>query len=233
MSGSLLLATLVAVVIGYFLGSLPIAALLSRRAGVDIFEVGTGLPGASNVMRNVGRVPAVAVLLGDMAKGALAIVIAKYLGVDAPGVDGPLVVLPAGAVVLGHWRSIFTRFRGGDGLATLGGAIVALFPIFGIVAVAVAMIVSLGGQKLPYTSLLGIVFGYATLALLNVAYDGRSVYMMGIRDEGNMAAALGIGGVSALVLAHALNGHRRRRSTVEAESLDEMRAPDNRGPRPS
>ena len=227
MSGSLLLATLVAVVIGYFLGSLPIAALLSRRAGVDIFEVGTGLPGASNVMRNVGRVPAVAVLLGDMAKGALAIVVAKYLGVDAPGVDVPLVVLPAGAAVLGHWRSIFSRFRGGDGLATLGGTIVALFPIFGIIAVAVAMVVSLGGQKLPYTSLLGIVFGNATLALLNVAYEGRSVYMMGIVDEGNVATALGISGVSALVLAHALNGHRRRRVSVENESLEEVRAPDN------
>jgi glycerol-3-phosphate acyltransferase PlsY len=228
LSGSLLLATLVAVVIGYFLGSFPIAALLSRRAGVDIFEVGTGLPGASNVMRNVGRAPAVLVLLGDMAKGALAVVIGKYLGVEAP-----LLVLPAGAAVLGHWRSIFSRFRGGDGLATLGGAIVALFPIFGVIAVAVAMVVSLGGQKLPYTSLLGIVFGYGTLALLNVAFDGRSVDFMGIVDEGNTVTALGIGGVSALVLAHAINGHRRRRSTVEAESLDEMRAPDNRGPRPS
>ena len=213
---------MLAVVIGYLLGSLPIAVLLSRRAGVDIFEVGTGLPGASNVMRNVGRAPAVLVLLGDMAKGALAVVVAKYLGLEES-----LLVLPAGAAVLGHWRSIFSRFRGGDGLATLGGTIVALFPIFGIIAVAVAMVVSLGGQKLPYTSLLGIVFGNATLALLNVAYEGRSVYMVGIVDEGNVATALGIGGVSALVLAHALNGHRRRRVSVETESLEEVRAPDN------
>ena len=226
MSGSLFLATLVAVVIGYLLGSLPIAALLSRRAGVDIFEVGTGLPGASNVMRNVGRAPAVLVLLGDLAKGALAVVIAKYLGVEAP-----LLVLPAGAAVLGHWRSIFYRFRGGDGLATLGGAIVALFPIFGIIAVAVAMVVSLGGQKLPYSSLLGIVFGYATLALLNVAYDGRSVDMMGIVDEGNMVVALGIGGIAALVLAHAINGHRRRRGSMETEGIEEMPAPENSGSR--
>lgn len=224
MSGSLLLATMLAVVIGYLLGSLPIAALLSRRAGVDIFEVGTGLPGASNVMRNVGRVPAVVVLLGDMAKGALAVVIAKYLGVEES-----LLVLPAGAAVLGHWRSIFSRFRGGDGLATLGGAIIALFPIFGLIAIAVAMVVSLGGQKLPYTSLMGIVFGYATLALLNLAYEGQSVAVMVVIDEGNIATALGIGGVSALVLAHALNGHRRRRNSVEAEQIEEVRAPDKTG----
>ena len=235
MSGSLLLATLLAVVIGYFLGSLPIAALLSRRAGVDIFEVGTGLPGASNVMRNVGRAPAVLVLLGDMAKGALAVVIGmylQYLWVEAP-LEEPLLVLPAGAAVLGHWRSIFSRLRGGDGLATLGGAIIALFPIFGVIAVAVAMVVSLGGQKLPYTSLLGIVFGYGTLALLNRAYEGQSVAVMGLMDEGNMATALGIGGVSALVLAHALDGHRRRRnsteSEIEAEPIEEVRAPDNSG----
>ncbi len=229
MSGSILLATLMAIVIGYLLGSLPIAALLSRRAGVDIFEVGTGLPGASNVMRNVGRVPAVLVLLGDMAKGALAVIVAKYLGVEAP-----LLVLPAGAAVLGHWRSIFTRFRGGDGLSTLGGAIVALFPVFGIISIAVAMVVSLGGQRLPYTSLLGIVFGYATLVVLNVARDGQSVVVMGVVDEGDPATALGLGGVSALVLAHAINGHRRRRGSVEAEDIDEVRgAPDNTGSRSS
>ncbi len=217
LSGLLLLATLVAVVIGYLLGSLPIAALLSRRAGVDIFEVGTGLPGASNVMRNVGRVPAVLVLLGDMAKGALAVIVAKYLGVETP-----LVVLPVGAAVLGHWRSIFTRFRGGDGLSTLGGAIVALFPVFGVISVVVAMAVSLGGQRLPYTSLLGIVFGYATLVVLNLA-----------RDEGDPATALGLGGVSALVLAHAINGHRRRRGSMETDGIEEMRAPENTGSRSS
>ncbi len=234
MSGSILLATLMAIVIGYLLGSLPIAALLSRRAGVDIFEVGTGLPGASNVMRNVGRVPAVLVLLGDMAKGALAVIVAKYLGVEAPEVEAPLLVLPAGAAVLGHWRSIFTRFRGGDGLSTLGGAIVALFPVFGVISIAVAMVVSLGGQRLPYTSLLGIVFGYATLVVLNVARDGQSVVVMGVVDEGDPATALGLGGVSALVLAHAINGHRRRRGSVEAEDIDEVQgAPDNTGSRSS
>ncbi len=225
MTGSHLLAMLLAVVIGYLLGSLPIAVLLSRRAGVDIFEVGTGLPGASNVMRNVGRASAVLVLLGDMVKGALAVVVAKYLGVEAP-----LVVIPAGAAVLGHWRSIFSRFRGGDGLATLGGTIIALFPVFGVISVAVAMVVSLGGQKLPYTSLMGIVFGYATLAVLNLALDGQSMVVMGIAEEGDRATALGVGGISALVLAHALNGHRRRRS-MEAEEVDEMRAPDNTGSR--
>ena len=228
MNGALLLATFLAVVVGYLLGSFPIAVLLSRRSGVDIFEVGTGLPGASNVMRNVGRAPAALVLLGDMAKGALAVLIAKYLGVEAP-----LLVLPAGAAVLGHWRSIFSRFRGGDGLSTLGGAIVALFPVFGIISVVVAMAVSLGGQKLPYTSLLGIVAGYTTLVVLNLASAGQSVVLMGVVDEGDPATALGIGGIAAIVLAHAINGHRRRRGSMEAEDLEDIVAPDNTGSRSS
>ena len=63
---------LIATAGGYLLGSIPLAYLISKRhSGVDIFEVGTGLPGASNVMRNVGKLPAVMVFLGDMAKGAL------------------------------------------------------------------------------------------------------------------------------------------------------------------
>ena len=74
-------------------------------------------------------------------------------------------------------------------------------------------------------------FGYATLALLNVAYDGRSVDMMGIVDEGNMVVALGIGGIAALVLAHAINGHRRRRGSMETEGIEEMPAPENSGSR--
>ena len=72
---------LIATAGGYLLGSIPLAYLISKRhSGVDIFEVGTGLPGASNVMRNVGKLPAVMVFLGDMAKGALAILLANVMG---------------------------------------------------------------------------------------------------------------------------------------------------------
>ncbi len=213
---------LLAIVIGYLLGSLPLADLISRRLGVNIFEAGTGLPGASNVMHSVGRVPAMFVLLGDMGKGALAVVAAERFGVEAPW-----LVFPAGAAVLGHWRSIFTRFRGGDGLATLGGAIVALFPVFGVASVAVAMLVALGGQRLPYTSLLGIVFGYATLVGLNMANDGVVVTVAGVSNTGDTVTAMGIGGLAALVLAHALRGHKRRRGSPDVEEVDEVGAPDN------
>ena len=106
------------------------------------------------------------------------------------------------AVVVGHWKSVFTGFQGGDGLTPLGGAAMALFPVFGLVAVAVALVVALGGQLLPYTSLISVVFGYLTLVTMTIAF------------EGDTALALGLGGVSGLVLAHALLGHRRRNSAA-------------------
>ena len=190
---------LIATAGGYLLGSIPLAYLISKRhSGVDIFEVGTGLPGASNVMRNVGKLPAVMVFLSDMAKGALAILLCNVMGVESPW-----LLLPVGAAILGHWKSMFTGFRGGDGLVTLAGAIMALFPLHGFVSVALASIVALGGQKLPYTSLLNVVFGYAVLAALTVYYHGDTTLVFGM------------GGLCGLVLAHALLGHRRRRQTDE------------------
>ncbi len=185
---------LIATLIGYVLGALPIANYIGKRHGVDLFSVGTGLTGASNVRRHVGNVPGGFVLLGDLGKGAFAIILAKLLGVS-----GLWLMVPAGASILGHWRPVFTGFRGGDGMATLGGIIIAIFPLTGLAAVAVSMIISLGGQKMPYSSLLNVVFGYSTLMVLNLT------------NYGDMVMTLGIGILSAMVLAYATFGHFRRR----------------------
>ena len=185
---------LTAIVVGYLIGALPLAVRVSRRQGIDIFMVGTRLAGASNVLKRVGKVPAFLVLIGDLAKGVLAVVVGRLLGLE-----GSWVLLPAAAAVFGHWNSVFTGFRGGDGLATLGGVIIGLFPIAGVVSVGLAGVVSLGGQRIPYTSLLSVVVGYGTLATLNVI------------NQDQLALTFGLGGVSAIVLAHAISGHLKRR----------------------
>ncbi len=185
---------LIAIVAGYLIGALPLAVRISRRQGVDIFAVGTGLAGASNVLRGVGKVPAFLVLLGDIAKGVFAVFVGRILGVE-----GSWILLPAAAAIFGHWNSIFSRFRGGDGLATLGGVMIALFAMGGIVGVAIGGIVSLGGQRIPYTSLLSVVFGYSAVAMLSL-----------FRQE-QLALTLGVGGLAAMVLAHAISGHMKRR----------------------
>ena len=201
-------ALLVATLIGYVLGALPIAGYIAERHGVDRFAVGTGLTGASNVRRHVGNLPGGFVLLGDLGKGALAIIIAKLFGVS-----GLWLMVPAGASIIGHWRSVFTGFRGGDGMATLGGIIIAVFPVFGFAAVAVSMIISLGGQKMPYSSLLTVIFGYSTLMVLNLTYYGDMDMVM--------VMTKGIGILSAMVLGYATLGHFRRRRRDGWDELDE------------
>ena len=200
-----------AIVAGYLLGSIPLAGIIARRHGVDIFSAGSGLPGASNILRTVGRVAAIVVFLGDIGKGALAVVVARYLEVDSS-----LLVLPAGAAVVGHWLPVFNGFRGGDGLATLGGIIIGMFPGFGSVSpIAVALLVALSAQRLPFSSLLSIVFGYSTLVALSLAYDGDIVPVLGLGGR-----SLG-GSAGTLVLAHALLGHhRRRQDDAQGEGID-------------
>ena len=205
---NLLTAIVISTLIAYLFGALPIAAWISRRRGVDIFSVGTGLPGASNVRRNVGNVSGGMVLIGDMAKGLISIVAAQLMQVE-----GLWLLLPCVAMIVGHWKSIFTGFRGGDGIAPLGGAMIALFLLNGFVAAVIASIVTLGGQKLPYTSLLGTVVGVAALIWL-------------VRNTDELPLALGVGVIAILVLIHASVGHRRRNSSVEWDDIEDLDDPE-------
>ena len=136
------------------------------------------------------------VLIWDMTKGILSVFMSNMMGLD-----GPMVLLPVSTVLIGHWKPIFTRFRGGDGIATLGGAIIAIYPVFGPICIGVAVLVSLGGQKLPYSSLISIVFGYLTLVILTISSNSTT----------NTVLTTGIGLLAAFVLLHAINGHRQRR----------------------
>jgi glycerol-3-phosphate acyltransferase PlsY len=195
---------LLAVVGAYLLGALPLADKLSRRHGVDIFAVGSGLAGSSNVRRSVGTLPALTVMIGDMAKGALAVAFANLMGVD-----GAWFVVPAAAAVIGHWYSVFSGFRGGDGVATLAGVAIAQFTGIGVVAVAIAMLVISGGQKLPYSSLIGLVFGYGVLVMGTIAY------------EMPVMPVVGIAGLTAMVLVRASIGHLHRRHAHAWDDDDE------------
>ena len=201
---SSVLPLLTAILAGYLIGAIPLADRVSRWYGVDIFSAGSGLAGASNVRRSVGKTPGLLVLVGDLAKGAVAVVAAAFLGVE-----GTALLLPVAAAVVGHWKSIFSGFRGGDGLATLGGSAIPLFDTIGVIIVMVAMLIALGGQRMPYSSLLSIVISYGSLVVLVVAIDGDT------------RLALGFGGLAGLVLAYAIDGHRRRRLVPEWDDLED------------
>ena len=188
------LTLILACLVSYIFGALPFAHRISRRKGIDIFSIGTGLAGASNVLKNVGRWSALIVLVFDITKGSLAVIVSSMMGVE-----GPLILLPACAAIFGHWNSIFTRFRGGDGMAIAGGIAIGLFGGIGFFALFVAGIASLLAQKLWVTSLTSIIFGHLAILFLTHLLD---------KDQD---IAVGFTAVVLLILAHAMRGHARRR----------------------
>ncbi len=109
-----------ALVLGYLLGSIPFGVLLTRAAGAgDLRQIGSGNIGATNVLRTGRKGLAAATLLLDAAKGALAVLLSEYL------FPGHGVVAAAGAF-LGHLYPVWLNFKGGKGVATLMGIVLAL-----------------------------------------------------------------------------------------------------------
>ncbi len=129
-----LLAVPIAVVAGYVLGSVDFAVLVARSRGVDIYEVGSGNPGTSNVARTLGKGAAAIVLVGDLMKGLIAAGIGLFIGGDP--IDGwvtglGLAGIAGFAAVVGHCFPVLHRFRGGKGVATSIGVFIILAPVVG------------------------------------------------------------------------------------------------------
>jgi len=144
--------------LGYLLGSLPFGYLVARAKGVNIFEVGSRNPGATNVRRVLGSGPGNLVLLLDGLKGAAAASwvllrgtadesalggLLTRLNFQVQG-DGWISVGLAGLVgaILGHSYSCFTRFRGGKGVATGAGGFSLVFPQGALVALLVWVVLA-------------------------------------------------------------------------------------------
>jgi len=137
---------LVSIALGYLVGSIPIGLIVGRVAkGIDIREFGSGKTGFTNVVRTVGMKWGIAALVGDIAKGALPVVFVRF------AFDDPWVTMAAGlAVAIGHDFPIFAGFKGGRGVATSFGVVLAMNPIagavllpFGLAILGITRIVSL------------------------------------------------------------------------------------------
>ena len=126
--------------VGYLVGGIPIGVLVARRQGVDLRQVGSGNIGASNVMRTLGTRPGIAVWLADLLKGLVPVLWAGRLLRDLPN-PWPYVGAVAVAAVLGHCFSVFLRLRGGRGVSTTLGAILALDWRVGLIAFAIWLFV--------------------------------------------------------------------------------------------
>jgi glycerol-3-phosphate acyltransferase PlsY len=134
---SLTVTTILALIGGYLLGSIPFGLVLTRLAGLgDIRQIGSGNIGATNVLRTGSKPLALAVLLLDSGKGAIAVLLAAQVSEDA--------ALAAGlGAVLGHLFPVWLGFKGGKGVATTLGTLLALAWPVGLIACAVWLAVAL------------------------------------------------------------------------------------------
>jgi glycerol-3-phosphate acyltransferase PlsY len=137
-------ATLLLIAGAYLIGSVSFAVVVSRVFGLpDPHEYGSGNPGATNVLRTGHRGAALLTLLGDGAKGFVAVFAARYL---APllGASDLAVAGVALAVFLGHLYPVFHRFAGGKGVSTAAGIVLALYWPLGVALTAVWLTMALG-----------------------------------------------------------------------------------------
>jgi glycerol-3-phosphate acyltransferase PlsY len=190
--------------LAYLIGSVPFGLILTRLAGAgDVRNIGSGNIGATNVLRTGRRGLAIATLILDLLKGALPVWLAfRYFGPD-------MAVIAGLGAVLGHCFPIWLRFRGGKGVATAAGVVVALTPTVAAVAIGVFVLVVLATRYVSLGSILG------ALAAAPAAY------LMGYVQAAELYLLLAL-----IILAkHAANLRRLAHGT-EAR-LDLRRAPDS------
>ncbi|MBI2256475.1 MAG: glycerol-3-phosphate 1-O-acyltransferase PlsY [Proteobacteria bacterium] len=159
-----------AAVLGYLLGSIPFGLLLTKAAGLgDIRNIGSGNIGATNVLRTGNKPLALATLLLDGGKGAVAALIAAHF-------DPLLAVIAGGAALLGHLFPIWLGFKGGKGVATTLGTLLAVNWMVGIAACLTWLAVAFG-------------FRFSSLAaLVAVALSPLYAYILGTGPQVVFAA---------------------------------------------
>ncbi|MEE8045748.1 MAG: glycerol-3-phosphate acyltransferase [Dehalococcoidia bacterium] len=181
--------TISMLIFGYLLGSIPFAKLFTLRAGVDLFETGTGNPGAANVFRRVDKRLGAAVFLADGLKGAVPVLLAWLLGAPEE-----LWVVGGAAAIFGHWYPLFNRFKGGAGLAAGAGAVVALMPLGGVVGLVVGMSVIARIKSSGHGALTGVI------VIILVSWLVDADWPLGAE----WPAMVGAVGISAVLFAKAL-----------------------------
>jgi glycerol-3-phosphate acyltransferase PlsY len=191
------LTLLAAGVIGYLLGSIPFGLVLTRLAGYgDLRQIGSGNIGATNVLRTGNKGVAALTLLLDLAKGSAAVVIGQAWGADA-------ALVAAGCVIIGHLFPVWLGFRGGKGVATALGVLIAL-----------AWPVALGAALVWLAT--ALVLRYSSLAAL-VAAVAAAIIAPFVADRATAAVIAGI--ALLIILRHHANIRRLIAGTESRISL--------------
>ncbi|MFT0851328.1 glycerol-3-phosphate 1-O-acyltransferase PlsY [Achromobacter sp. F4_2707] len=177
------------ILLSYLLGSIPFAVVISRLMGLqDPRSFGSGNPGATNVLRTGNKKAAVLTLFGDAFKGWLAVVLAAYIS-QRLGLSVAVVAACAVAAFIGHVYSLFLKFKGGKGVATALGVLLALEPWLAFVVAGSWLVIAFASR---YSSLASVMA--AALAPIYYIMGGKVIWPLHI----SYAAAILL--ISVLVL---------------------------------
>lgn len=151
-------------ILSFLIGSIPTGLLIAKTKGIDLRKVGSGNIGATNVLRAVGKEPALFTLLGDIAKGAVPVAIGKFFGWGI--FDAGILGLSA---ILGHNFSLFLKFKGGKGVATSIGVLLAFSPHVALLTITLWLLTA---RWTRYSSLSALVsFGLLPLSIYIIDYS--------------------------------------------------------------
>jgi glycerol-3-phosphate acyltransferase PlsY len=152
------------IALAYLIGSIPFAVVVSKLMGLqDPRSYGSKNPGATNVLRSGSKAAAALTLLGDAFKGWFALWLAQML---APGLSWTVFALVALAAFLGHLYPVFLGFKGGKGVATALGILLAIHPGLALATAATWVIIA-------------VFFRYSSLAALVAAFFAPVYYLFG------------------------------------------------------
>lgn len=173
-------------VAAFFIGSVPTGVLISRSRGIDLKQKGSGNIGATNVLRTAGKGPAVITLLGDVLKGAAAMLLARHFGAGVM-FEGVIGI----SSILGHNFSIFMKFKGGKGVATSLGVLSVYSPQTALFTVMLWLLTVL----ITKYSSLGALVSFGFLPVNMILFDTEEKFpialiitlMMFIRHRENMS----------------------------------------------
>ena len=164
------------IILGYLIGSIPFGVLIGKKfARVDVRNYGSGKMGATNVLRTAGKKAALLVAILDLCKGVIPVILAGFIlksdfivlfNIGIGTVVGQTAA--ALAAIIGHTFPIFLKFRGGRGVATFFGGLIALCPIAGVFGAEV-LIISVGFTRfVSFGSIVGAIGTYAILIPLTL-----------------------------------------------------------------
>lgn len=175
------------IALAYVIGSIPFAVVSSKAFGLpDPRTYGSGNPGATNVLRTGRKGAAALTLLGDAAKGWVAVALAQHFAIGEAGIAAVAV-----AVFLGHLYPLFLGFKGGKGVATALGVLLALSGWLGLMVLLTWVAVAVAWR---YSSLAGVVAAvlapFYSAWLLGMGWLAGGVLLMGVmlvwRHRGNL-----------------------------------------------